>query len=137
MKGFRNTSRSRQRGQAMVEFLISAILLMTTIFAVVQMIVYIYTYVSMAEAAKGGVRYAIVHGSNSGTPSGPGNTTNVENAVKFYADYPGMTITVTYPDGTNAPPNNVRVVLTYPFSLFALGWDLPSVEAAAQGRILF
>jgi Flp pilus assembly protein TadG len=131
------TIRSRQRGQAFVEFLMSALFLLLTIFGAVQLIVIVYTYVTMAQAAKAGVRYAIVHGSDSGLASGPSNTTGVENAVKYYADYPGMTITVSYPDGNNNPPNRVRVQLNYPFSLFPLGWALPTVRAAAEGRIMY
>ena len=136
---FRKTNRSRERGQALVEFLLSAVFLLTTVFAVIEMLVFVYTYVVMAQAAKAGVRYAIVHGSSSTIPSGPSDYTAVENVVKYYADYPGMTITVSYPDAApeNHPPNRVRVELVYPFSLLPLGWALPSVRASAQGRIFF
>ena len=36
-----------------------------------EMIVLIYTYNVLADSAKEGVRYAVVHGSRNSTPSGP------------------------------------------------------------------
>src|SRR6266536_2149296 len=96
------TIRPRERGHAMVEFLLTSVFVLATIFGLVQLTVFVYTYATMAQAAKAGVRYAIVHGSMNSGGSGPGNTTAVENAVKIWANYPGMTITVTYPDGSAA-----------------------------------
>ena len=75
--------------------------------------------------------------SNNASPSGPGNTTGVEAAVNRIANYSGMTITVTYPDGSNSPPNRVRVQIAYPFTTFSLGWTLPTVRASGLGRITF
>ena len=110
-------TRSNNGGQASVEFLLSGLLCVTMIFAAVQMIIFIYTYTVLAQAAKVGVRYAVVHGANNASPSGPGNTTGVEAAVNRIANYSGMTITVTYPDGSNSPPNRVRVQIAYPFTI--------------------
>ena len=136
MRCVRKTIRCED-GQAMVEFLLSAIFLFTLMFGVVQLVVLTYTFVEMAQAAKAGVRYAVVHGSHSGSSSGPGNTTGVENAVKYYSNHSGMTITVSYPDGDNAPPKRVRVDLSYPFSFIPLAWALPTVTTSAEGRIEF
>lgn len=117
-----------------MEFLLSSVLLLTTIFAALQMFVLIYTYVIMAEAAKQGVRYAVVHGSLSSVTG----TTAIQDAVKKYADYPGMTIAVTYPDGGTAPSQRVEVTLSYPsFTLFSLGWALPTINASARGRYFY
>src|SRR6184192_2139903 len=93
-------TRSNNGGQASVEFLLSALLCVTMIFAAVQMIIFIYTYTVLAEAAKVGVRYAVVHGSNNASPSGPPplNTTGVQAAVNRIVNLSGMTINVTYPD---------------------------------------
>ena len=130
-------TQSNNGGQASVEFLLSGLLCVTMIFAAVQMIIFIYTYTVLAQAAKVGVRYAVVHGANNASPSGPGNTTGVEAAVNRIANYSGMTITVTYPDGSNSPPNRVRVQIAYPFTTFSLGWTLPTVRASGLGRITF
>jgi uncharacterized protein (UPF0333 family) len=132
MWAFKTRTRLNNRGQANLEFLLSAIVLLTTILAAVQLIVMIYTFVLMAEGAKQGVRYAIVHGSTS-TVTG---VTAVENAVKKYVNDPGMTIGVVYLDGGSTDPaQRVEVTLSYPFNFLSLGWALPTIRASARGRI--
>ena len=127
-----------QRGQALVEFLFSVLLLLITVFASVQLMLLVYAYVVMAEGAKAGVRYAVVHGANSGIPSAQGSDAAVKNEVLKYANFISATdITVTYEAGSNAPPNYVRVVVNYPFNFLSLGWASPTIRAAAQGRIIF
>jgi Flp pilus assembly protein TadG len=131
---------SKRKGQATIEFLLSAIFLFTIISAAIQFIVMMYMYVLMSHAAKQGVRYAIVHGSKSFSSSGPGmncTCTTVKDAVKNYANYSGMTITVNYLDGNNDPPSQVQVQLSYAFSLFHLGFTGPTMRASAQGRIAY
>ena len=130
----RGRSSAKNRGQATLEFLLCALVLLTVIFSTFQIIVVVYTYGAMAKAAKQGVRYAVVHGSSS-TITG---TTNVETAVKRYANYTGMTISVTYPEGGSAAPSKlVEVTLTYPFSFLRLGWLTPTIKASARGRIYY
>jgi hypothetical protein len=69
--------------------------------------------------------------------------------VRTYAQYSlhdvtaaQMTVTVTYPDSANAPankpPNRVRVVVSYPYdAFFGLGWPTLTLNAAAEGRIMY
>jgi Flp pilus assembly protein TadG len=123
----------------MVEFLLSGFFLFTTIFGILQMIIFIYTYVSVAEAAKTGVRYAVVHGGKNSTYADvAARQTAIQNVVKVWANYPSITITVTYPDGNNPnPPNRVRVVVSAPFSSLLPGLSLPNVQSAAEGRIAY
>jgi len=151
------TSKS-SRGQASVEFLLSAVFLMTLILWAVQLVVAIYTYVILAEAAKEGVRYAIVHGSDISSSSGPtsgsactpdattalcsctsddSNVSSVEDAVINYASYLDRSnINVCYLDGKNAAPSRVQVTVSYPLSsMFTLGWTPPTIHASAVGRI--
>src|SRR5204863_7607546 len=92
-------TRSNTGGQASVEFLLSGLLCVTMIFAAVQMIIFIYTYTVLAQAAKVGVRYAVVHGANNASPSCPGNTTGVAAAVNRIANYSAIAITFSYRDG--------------------------------------
>jgi TadE-like protein len=144
----------KDRGQAMVEFVLSIIFIMTLLLWAVELILFIYTYSVMADAAKEGVRYAIVHGSNNSLPSGPSSgatsdcTTNVsvvKDVVKLYAKFSfrdtsgsNLTVNVCYLDGNNQSPNRVQVTLSYPYlPLFSsLGWSSPTVKAAAEGRIV-
>ena len=148
-------SRKRSsRGQATVEFALTIVFVMVIILGAIEMIMLIYTYNVLADAAKEGVRYAIVHGTGVGGPncSGPGDAgvtctdssgSNVQSAVTAYAamtfhDTSTMTITPSYPDSSSAAPSRVRVDVTYPYlPFFGLGWPSVTVNATAEGRIAF
>ena len=129
-KNFRSS-----KGQATVEFALTILFVMVLIVGSLELITLIYTYTVLADAAKEGVRYAIVHGSRNSQPSGPtcpcvdidGPAAPVATAstscsavgagcgtgygvVKTYARYSlhnpaAMTVTVTYPDAGNPPAN--------------------------------
>jgi Flp pilus assembly protein TadG len=139
---------SRERGQAMLEFIVSAFVLFMVIFWVIQLIILLYTYNVMSQAAKEGVRYAVVHGSgldiaNASGPSTPANSDpsgdNIKNRVKNYAGFlSSSNITVNYLDGNNDAPSRVQVLVSYQMSSFVFGWvTAPTLTAAAQGRIFY
>lgn len=147
-------TKRKSKGQATVEFALTIIFVMLLILGSLEMIVLVYTYSVLADAAKEGVRYAVVHGTGVGAAncSGPGgggvactdsSGTNVVTAVTKYTslsfhDSSAMTVTPTYQDGSSAAPNRIRVTVTYPYQpLFGLGWPTVTVNAAAQGRIVF
>jgi len=150
---FEGTKRFRKTtGQAQVEFLLSVILSVLLVVGIVEMIALMYTYTVLADAAKEGVRYAIVHGCDlsSATCSGtctPACTDTTGSKVGAYAQkYRGASlhdpttipVTVTYPDGTSAPTKRVRVTISYPYApFFGLGWPTVTVNAAAEGRIFY
>lgn len=142
------------KGQAQVEFALTVVFVMILIIASLEMIVLIYTYSVLADAAKEGVRYAIVHGTGVGasTCSGPGGSgvscadssaANVTAVVTKYTSLSfhnsaAMTVTPTYPDGSSVAPNRIRVTVAYPYQpIFGLGWPTVTVNAAAEGRIVF
>jgi Flp pilus assembly protein TadG len=127
---------------------------MILILGSLEMFVLIYTYSVLADAAKEGVRYAVVHGTGVGTAncSGPGGggvtctdatANNVITKVTNYTSYSfhdssAMTVTPTYQDGSSVPPNRVRVTVSYIYQpIFGLGWPTVTVNAAAEGRIVF
>jgi Flp pilus assembly protein TadG len=140
-----------EKGQAQVEFALSIMLVLVTIFASWELLMAMYTASVLADAAKEGVRYAIVHGSGSTLCSGP-NTSNpctndpaaaeVANTVKNYAkaslhDVSAITVNVTYPDGSNEAPNRVQVTVTYNYIPYIqLGFFNPSFTTRAAGRIV-
>ena len=157
---------SRERGQALVEFAFTILFVMLLIVGFIELVMMMYTYIVIADAAKEGVRYAEVHGSLNSNSSGPtcpcsdidgppapsgstpGNGSGY-GVVRTYAQMSGhyisgsaMAVNVTYPDTTNPPanqtPNRVRVVVSYPYQpFFGLGWPTITVNAAAEGRITF
>jgi hypothetical protein len=65
----------REAGQAMVEFALVVLFIFIVFISILQMILLMYAYNTLADAAKEGVRYAVVHGTGLGTSncSGPGN----------------------------------------------------------------
>jgi Flp pilus assembly protein TadG len=158
--------RGRARGQAQVEFALVIVFLMILVLSMLETIALIHTYNVLADAAKEGVRYAIVHGWNNSYPTGPGNTTKIDGdpappgtaaqdptnaygVVKTFAQYSlhdttNMTVTVTYGPADTPPvtplnktPNRVQVVVSYPYqAFFGLGWPTVTVNAAAEGRIM-
>jgi TadE-like protein len=88
----RAQSGRKQDGQAMVEFALVIFLVFMLIAATIQMILLMYAYNTLADAAKEGVRYAIVHGTQNSICSGPGN--------------PNITPVVTCPD----PSGSIYVI---------------------------
>jgi Flp pilus assembly protein TadG len=152
------------RGQATIEFAFVIILLMVLVISILEIILFMHTYNVLADSAKEGVRYAIVHGANNSYQVGPScpcakldgpaapsgtaavDPTNTYGVVKSFAQYSlhstsGMTVTVTYPGGNATPanktPNRVQVVVSYPYQwFFGLGWAAITVNAAAEGRIM-
>jgi Flp pilus assembly protein TadG len=151
--------RKGSRGQAQVEFVLTILFVLLLIFGIIELIMLIYTYNVLADSAKEGVRYAIVHGCDfdSSTCSGtcafaalpPQNACTDANAdnVKAWArnfaraslhDTSAMAIAVNYPDGSSDAPNRVQVAVSYPYQpLFGLGWPTVTVRAAAEGRIVY
>jgi hypothetical protein len=142
----------QSRGQAQFEFVLSILFIMLFIFGMLELVLLVYTYNVLADSAKEGVRYAVVHGTDSLSCSGPGSSevtcldssgANVQSTVTQYAQYSfhstsSMTITVTYPDSSSAPASRVQVHISYPYQpFFGLGWPTVSVNAAAAGRIIF
>lgn len=139
-----------------MEFVLSILFVLLLIAGIVELIVLIHTYAVLADSAKEGVRYAIVHGSDLTTPVGPTcpcppiDGPPGTGVVKTYAraslhDTSAMTVTVDYnPAGNNGasacndPPCLVRVTVSYPYQpLFGLGWPTVTVRAAAEGRIVY
>jgi Flp pilus assembly protein TadG len=147
----------RERGQAVVEFMLTVVFLMLLIVGFIELVMMLYTYNTLADAAKEGVRYAIVHGSTSALPTGPSkdtasappysctsSSTNVDAVVNWVKSFAGlslhdtstMTVNVCYFDGDNVSPHQVQVVVSYPYTpFFGLGWPSVNVNAAAGGRI--
>ena len=155
MKYLRSARRG-EKGQAAVEFALTVVFLMLLIVGFVELVMMLHTYNVIADAAKEGVRYAIVHGAGNTGGSGPTcPCATIDGAagtgvVKTYAQYAlhdtsAMTVTVNYnPGGNNGAvacnksPCLVRVTVSYPYQpFFGLGWPTVNVNAAAQGRIVF
>ena len=149
-------SRRADRGQASVEFALIVIFVILLIVGFIEVVLLLHTYNVLADSAKEGIRYAIVHGAGNTSSSGPTCPCSaIDGAagtgiVKTYAQYSlhdssAMTVTVDYnPSSANgAKACNkalclVRVTVSYPYQpFFGLGWPTVTVNAAAQGRVVY
>src|SRR5216683_4963285 len=99
------------RGSTMVEFSLVGFMFIIVLLGIVEMGRMVLVYTTVANAARTGARYAIVHGGTRtgpgatgvNGPSGPGNTTQVKTVVQNFAsagllDTSKLTISVAYPD---------------------------------------
>jgi len=140
--------RASRRGSSLVEFALVSFQLLLVIFAAFEFSRMIVVYTTVANSTRIGVRYAIVHGSTSTAsgvdgPSGPSsNPTNVLNVVNNYAgvgllDLSKLTVTVSYPDASNAPGSRVTVKTVYAYDPWVvLPLNIP-LGTTTQGVITF
>jgi Flp pilus assembly protein TadG len=142
--------RDWQRGQSLVEFSVVALLTVLMLLFVVEMGRMVLVSTTVANAARAGVRYAIVHGSTRATgttvnsASGPGNNpAQVLTAVTNFASAGPLTtslliVTVTYPGGSNAPGQSVNVSVVYPYDPLTTYFSKTvRLGSTAQGVIVF
>src|ERR1700733_3795701 len=108
-------------GQGLIEFSLVALMTVIMLLFIVEVGRMLVVYTTIADAAREGVRYAVVHGSSrsAGTTvtsaSGPGN--NPAQVVTVVNDFAGsglltlahLVVNVTYPGGSNAPGQVVNI----------------------------
>jgi len=115
-----------EEGSTLVEFALVGFSFILLLLSVVEMGRMLLVYTSIANAARAGTRYAIVHGGErTGTgidgPSGPScPCTQINKVVTSFASAglvttPNLNITVEYPDGTNTAGSRVTVKVTYSY----------------------
>ena len=119
-----------RRGSTLVEFSFCAFLLVMVVLSAFEFTRMLLVYTTVANAARGGARYAIVHGgTRSGTgvdgPSSSADHSQVDAVVRGFAstgalDVSNLSITVSYPTD-NKPGSIVAVTAVYPYDPF-LGW---------------
>ncbi len=155
---FRIGKTKRERGQASIEFAVSIIAVLVTMFLSWELLMAMYTASVLANAAKEGVRHGIVRGpgsSDCGTPptdctppttTAPCDATSagaaVSQKVNCYArtslhDISAITITVNYPDGgVNDVGSRVVVTVSYNFVPYINVPFAPVFTTHASGRIV-
>lgn len=113
------------RGSTLVEFSLIAFMFIMILLGVVEMGRMVLVYTTVANAARAGARYAIVHGGDrtgSGVngPSGPGSTTQIQTVVQNFAsaglvNVSNLNVNVTYPNGANTAGSPVSVTVSYTY----------------------
>jgi Flp pilus assembly protein TadG len=142
--------RARSAGQSLVEFSLVTFMLSMLVLAVVEMGRMVLVYTTVANAARVGARYAIVHGSSRAAGSGPTNASGPSNnpaqvvtVVKDFASAGMLTtsrlaITVGYPGSSNAPGQLVNVTVSYPYDPLTTWLPLRvNIGSTTQGVIAF
>jgi Flp pilus assembly protein TadG len=128
-RGRWHPDRPRSRGQALAEFALVAPILFVLLLGIIEAGRFIFHYETLNNATRVGVRYAIIHGANSGDPTGPPDDatgTDIKQAVSDAAfglvEVGDLTIPdPTYGTGINCSncnkrgtPVTVSVSFTYP-----------------------
>jgi Flp pilus assembly protein TadG len=136
-----------EQGGTLIEFSVALLLVFTVLFGVFETGRLLFTFATLAEAARAGVRYAIVHGADrtgSGVngPSSPSDYSQVTLVVQNLASAAGLSLaapTVTYGANPPVPGTSVTVTVSYTFTpvsalLSSLGVTLGSTT---QGTICY
>lgn len=136
-------------GSLLVEAALALLVALPMVFWLFEMCMLTYTYSVLGDAARQGVRYAIVHGTDSTNCSGPSSGcsdssgANVVAVVKSAASYSfhnisQMAVQVTYPDASSSPPSRVNIAITYTYVPYIqLPGIVHTIQLSAQGRITY
>lgn len=149
-KGLFSRMARDESGGTLIEFALSVLSLVTVTLAIFEFCMLIYTYDTLGDAARQGVRYAVVHGTDNATCSGPssgcGDTTgaNIITVVKndaaaSFHNLGVITVTPSWPDSSSQPGSRVKVHITYNYIPYVIlpGGVSPTMSLTAEGRIVF
>lgn len=111
------------------------VVIFTVVFWIFELGWMMYTYAVMADAANEGVRYAIVHSGGDATGTQARVITFAQTSLHdVRAMSPPL---VTFPDGSAAPPNRVRVTVTYTYVPWLKQFiNTPTMTTYAEGRMI-
>jgi Flp pilus assembly protein TadG len=137
-------------GQTIIEFCLVSFMTLIMLLFIVEMGRALLVFTTVANAARAGVRYAIVHGSSRATgsatddASGPSsNPAQVVTVVKDFASAGLLTtsrlvINVTYPGASNDPGQSVNITVVYPYDPLTNYFSKTlRLGSASQGIIIF
>ena len=142
-------------GTALVEFAISASVLLMLVFGIIEMSYALYTYNYVSDAARVATRYAVVRGSGcTGMPDCGITAAELQTYIQGIA-YPGikpgsLTATTTWLSASssqpttwtacagqcNSPGNAVEIQVTYAFPLFLPFWKSTSLSLKSTSQMV-
>ena len=106
-----------ERGTAMIEFGLAFLVFFTVMYGVMEFSRIVASYNIISGAAREGARYAIVHGSASGSAA---TESGIQDVVRKWAvglDKSSVLVTTTWTPG-NGPGSEVKVAASYTVSPF-------------------
>ena len=104
--------RRNERGAETIEFALAFILVFFLLYGVIEFGRAVYCYNTLAEATREGARYAIVHGSSSGSAA---SASDIQTMVRNWAvgmNSSSVTVNTTWSPG-NGPGGTVTVQSSY------------------------
>ena len=106
-----------QKGATLVEFALSwTIFFIITIVGVMDFGRSIWAYNLVSHAARAGVRYAMVHGSQSANPATAADIEAIARKQAFFLEQSNLTVTTTWEDAASKDAGTdveVRVLYTF------------------------
>jgi Flp pilus assembly protein TadG len=143
MNGAMSFRRDPRRGGTLIEFSFVAVLFLMILFTIFEVDRLLLVTSALAEAARAGVRYAVVHGVDNPTTLGPATTAGtIKNVVSNIAstgilNTANLDITSTYAPGL-APGATVQVTVTYPYDPFTTYFPLTiTLGSTSEGTITY
>jgi Flp pilus assembly protein TadG len=143
-------SSSGEKGQATLEMLASCTVAFSLVFGLFELCMFTYTCNVLNDAVQQGVRYAIMHGTDSSNCSGPDSGctnqspySNVQAVVTNEAsaslhNLSAMTVTVSYANSTAALGNPVTVAVAYTYVPILNFASLQyAVHLSSTGKVLY
>lgn len=113
-----------ESGQSIVEFAITFTILMAFVLSFIEVCLMFYTFGMISESVREGTRYASFHGSTCTTASSLSCTATAAtlNTYVTQLGFPNlaggtMTVNTTFPDGSQAPGNHVKIAISYAFPI--------------------
>lgn len=138
-----------ESGSLMVETALALLVVLPMVFWLFELCMLTYTIGVLGDAARQGIRYAVVHGTDSSNCSGPSSgcadssganvIATVKNAAAYsFHDISGMTVQVSYPDASSSPSSRVSVAINYTYAPYIqLPGIAQTIDTAAEGRIVY
>ena len=149
--------RKLDAGSAQLEFAFSAMFMLVAMLTLMELCNAVYTFVVLSEAANEGVRYAIVHSTDSNFSTDVTNRVTSYAANAFSVKNTGNIkncgssgnlnfVNLSCPDGggtcPGSIPGRVEITVCYPYTpminvITALGGSNPTMTAYAEGRLVY
>jgi Flp pilus assembly protein TadG len=107
----------RRRGATLVEFALSFLLFITMMVGLVEASRMVWTYTTLAHAARRGARYVMVH--NGRNPAAPEAIAAVVKTFTIGLDGDSVTVTPSYEDASRSGGSTASVAVSYPFQFIA------------------
>jgi Flp pilus assembly protein TadG len=137
----------QSQGATLVEFSMVAFLFIIVLLGVIEMGRMALVFTALSDAAHAGVRYAIVHGDDTGVRAtcAPSSCSGITGAVNSYAaagliNTSNLTTSVSFPDSATIPGSRVTVTVSYTYdpmvSYFSSKLNV-NMGSTSQGVIVF